>query len=273
MIELPEARTIARDLRKEVLWKTIQSVSGNFTDHKFTFYHGDPNTYHEQLKNKTVTAIIDRDFYVELEIEDRVLVFRDGANIRWYERSQQFKKSKLLLSFTDGSCLNVTTSMYAAICVFQKDDIWQDPYYQKELQSLSPIDGSFTFDEFIYKLDETSQKLSIKAFLATQQRFSGIGNGVCQDILFHARLLPKRKMYTLNSSELKTLYVAVKQTLQRMADAGGRDSEKTIYGTKGGYRCIMCAGHYREGCPICGGSIQKEQYLGGSVYYCPHCQK
>ena len=38
MIELPEARTIAADLRKEVLGKTIQSVSGNFTDHKFTFY-------------------------------------------------------------------------------------------------------------------------------------------------------------------------------------------------------------------------------------------
>ena len=46
MIELPEARTIAADLRREVLGKTIQSVSGNFTDHKFTFYYGNPDTYH-----------------------------------------------------------------------------------------------------------------------------------------------------------------------------------------------------------------------------------
>lgn len=60
MIELPEARTIAADLRKEVLGKTIQSVSGNFTDHKFTFYYGDPDTYHDRLKNKAVTAVVER---------------------------------------------------------------------------------------------------------------------------------------------------------------------------------------------------------------------
>lgn len=132
MIELPEARTIAADLRKEVLGKTIQSVSGNFTDHKFTFYYGNPDTYHDRLKNKAVTAVVERSFYVELEIEDEVLTFRDGANIRWFAKPQQFKKSKLLLMFTDGSCLHVTTSMYAAIHVFPKTEGAQDAYFMRQ---------------------------------------------------------------------------------------------------------------------------------------------
>ena len=273
MIELPEARTIAADLRKEVLGKTIQSVSGNFTDHKFTFYYGNPDTYHDRLKNKAVTAVVERSFYVELEIEDEVLTFRDGANIRWFAKPQQFKKSKLLLMFTDGSCLHVTTSMYAAIHVFPKTEGAQDAYYEAELKSCSLLDECFTYDNFLSKLHHETEKLSVKAFLATKQRFIGIGNGVCQDILFYAGLHPKRKMNTLTKDEINTLFFSMKQTLQQMVQEGGRDSEKIIYGEKGGYHCVMSAGHYKDGCPKCGGRIQKEQYLGGSIYYCPHCQK
>ena len=118
-----------------------------------------------------------------------------------------------------------------------------------------------------------TEKLSVKAFLATKQRFIGIGNGVCQDILFYAGLHPKRKMNTLTKDEINTLFFSMKQTLQQMVLEGGRDSEKNIYGEKGGYHCVMSAGHYKDGCPKCGGRIQKEQYLGGSIYYCPHCQK
>ena len=25
-------------------------------------------------------------------------------------------------------------------------------------------------------------------------------------------------------------------------------------------------------CPACGGTIKKEAYLGGNIYYCPVCQ-
>lgn len=273
MIELPEARTIAADLRREVLGKTILRVSGNFTDHKFTFYYGNPDTYHDRLKNKAVTAVIERSFYVELEIQDEILTFRDGANIRWFAQPQQFKKSKLLLIFTDGSCLHVTTSMYAAIHVFPKAEGSQDAYYETALKSCSVLDERFTYDCFLSKLNHETGKLSVKAFLATKQRFVGIGNGVCQDILFYAGLHPKRKMNTLTKNEVYALFSSMKQTLQRMVQEGGRDSEKSIYGIKGGYRCVMSAGHYKDGCPTCGGAIQKEHYLGGSIYYCPHCQK
>ena len=210
---------------------------------------------------------------MELEIEDEVLTFRDGANIRWFAKPQQFKKSKRLLMFTDGSCLHVTTSMYAAIHVFPKTEGAQDAYYEAELKSCSLLDECFTYENFLSKLHHETEKLSVKAFLATKQRFIGIGNGVCQDILFYAGLHPKRKMNTLTKDEINTLFFSMKQTLQQMVQEGGRDSEKNIYGEKGGYHCVMSAGHYKDGCPKCGGRIQKEQYLGGSIYYCPHCQK
>ena len=86
MIELPEAYAIADDLEKEILGKTIIDLGGNYTDHKFTFYEGNPNSYKELLVGKKVTGIIKRNYYVEIVIENYRLTFRDGANIRYYQK-------------------------------------------------------------------------------------------------------------------------------------------------------------------------------------------
>ena len=274
MIELPEARTLARDLRKEILGKTVVLIGGNFTDHKFTFYLGDPETYSFLLTGKKVTGINDRNFYVEIEIEDYLLLMRDGANIRYYASGEiRPVKSKLLVEFDDGSCINVTVAMYAFIGLQKKDGAIDNMYYALELAGVGALDREFSFEFFLSLLNETTRKLSTKAFLATEQRILGIGNGVVQDILFNAGLHPKRKMNTLDNAELKTLYDSVISTLSEMLEQGGRDTEKTIYGTEGGYRTILSSKTYKHGCPKCGAEIIKEQYLGGSIYYCPACQK
>ena len=273
MIELPEARTIARDLRKEILGKTVVLVGGNYTDHKFTFYSGDPNTYHDQLAGKKVTDIIDRNFYIEIELGDVLLLMRDGANIRYFASGQEHpQKSKLLVAFDDGSFINVTTSMYSFIGLQDKNGEIENKYYALEVNGVGALDKAFTRDYFIGLIDKTSLKLSTKAFLATEQRILGIGNGVVQDILFNAGFHPKRKMETLNDAEIDLLYDSVLNTLTKMVAEGGRDTEKTIYGTEGGYQTILCSKSYKNGCPSCGGEIKKEQYLGGSIYYCPNCQ-
>lgn len=273
MIELPEARAIALDLKKEILGKTIINVGGNFTDHKFTFYKGDPNTYKETLIGKKVTDIIERNYYVEIEIEDYKLIFRDGANIRYYQQPKKLTKSKLLITFDDNSYINITTSMYCFIALFNKEKKLDDEYYQLELTGISPLDKDFTLSYFKSLIDDETKKLSIKAFLATKQRILGIGNGVVQDIMFNALLFPKRKINTLNDDEIKKLYNAIVSTLNKMVNDHGRDNEKDIYGNSGGYKTIMSAKSYKKGCPLCDSEIKKEQYLGGSIYYCPNCQK
>lgn len=273
MIELPEARTIASDLRKEILGKTIIDVGGNYTDHKFTFYEGDANNYKNMLVGKKVTDIIDRNYYVEIEIENYKLTFRDGANLRYYNKPAKLKKSKLLITFDDSSYLNVTTSMYCFIGLFDQSTGLDNEYYQLELTGISPLEPDFTLDYFKTLINDETAKLSIKAFLATKQRILGIGNGVVQDIMFNAKLHPKRKINSLNNDDIVTLHKSIVNTLTKMVNEHGRDSEKDIYGNPGGYQTILSAKGYKKGCPICHSEIKKEQYLGGSIYYCPNCQK
>ena len=273
MLELPEVRTIARDLRKEIQGKTITSVGGTFTGHKSTFYHDDPETYNGRLTNKRITDIIDRNFYVEIEIEDYLLLFRDGANIRYYDKKQTpSEKSKLFVTFDDGSCLNVTVLMYAFIGLYEKNAEIDNEYYLMEINRIGALDAAFSFEHFTSLIDEKTQKLSIKMFLAAEQRIPGIGNGVIQDILFNAGLRPKRKMHTLSEVGIRSLYTATINTLTAMVNQDGRDTERSIYGTEGNYKTILSNKSYKNGCPKCGSEIIKEEYKGSSIYYCPSCQ-
>lgn len=57
-----------------------------------------------------------------------------------------------------------------------------------------------------------------------------------------------------------------------IVDRGGRDTEVLLDGP-GGYPSIMSNKAFDQPCPVCSGSKVKEIYLGGSIYFCPQCQK
>jgi len=274
MIELPEARTISKDLRKTILGKTITDIKGNFKGHKFTFYIPEPETYKKLLTGKKITGLIDRNFYIEIEAEDYKIIFRDGANIRYYKPgTNEPPKSQLLIEFSDGSFLNVTVSMYACIAVFKSSESLDNKYYQLDLSGVGALDKKFTYDYFKSLITPETLKLSAKALLATEQRIPGIGNGVVQDILWNAKINPRTKIKDLSEPQIKKLYDSIIETITKMTQQNGRDTEKDIFDQPGKYQTIMSNKNYKYGCPICNSPIKKENYLGGSAYYCPVCQK
>ena len=130
-------------------------------------------------------------------------------------------------------------------------------------------------ETYFYKIisDPDLQNLSVKALLATEQRIPGLGNGVLQDILFNAGIHPKKKVCSLYAEEKKSVFVAIKLTLQYMAEKGGRDTERDLFGNLGGYKTLCSKNTAGKPCPQCGSLIQKSSYMGGSVYYCEKCQK
>lgn len=118
----------------------------------------------------------------------------------------------------------------------------------------------------------TNEKWSVKAFLATDQRIPGLGNGTLQDILFRAKINPKCKMASLTEEDKHRLFVSIKHVLAEIRDNGGRDTEKDLFGEAGQYQTILSQKTFKNPCPVCGGEIVKQAYLGGSIYYCIHCQ-
>ena len=270
MIELPEALTLAKQLNDTVKGKAIERVLPATKLHKFCWFNGEASDYDAKIKGRAIISAEGFGIYSELVFEGGIkLCVNDGINLRLIPRAEAPKDYQLLIELSDGTALVFTVAMYGGIILH--DGTYDNEYYLKSRGALSPFDHEFS-KHYYATLENAKPALSAKAFLATEQRFPGIGNGVLQDILFSSKLHPKRKISTLNSSERDNLLGCAVSTLRDMTELGGRDTEKDLFGAKGCYLTKMSKNTLAAGCPVCGGEITKEAYLGGSVYYCPHCQ-
>ena len=274
MIELPEAIGLSRLIVKEIKGKRIRNVSVNQTPHKFAWFFGDPSEYDSKLKGKVIENAYAYGSFVEIKLGNIRLILSDGINLRYFiEEKNTPQKHQLLIQFDDKTVLVATVRMYGGIWCFEgKEFDYRD--YKLAKEKPSPLS-----DEFDYKyfediiLDKNLKGKSVKAVLATEQRIPGLGNGVLQDILFNAKIHPKRKVKTLYSEDIKNLYNAIKSTLNEMVIKGGRDTEKNLHGIPGGYTTKLSRKTIKEPCVVCGGNIVKKTYMGGSIYYCERCQK
>ena len=272
MIEIPESTVIAHQIESLLVGKTIAKVVQATSPHRFTWYNGDPLKYSEMLEGRMVKGARGHGAYVDILFDkDTSLSVGDGTNLKYFPAFEEHpKKHQLLLVFDDDSFLVFTVSMYGAIFAYKGE--MDNPYHKGSLQKTSPLSDEFNeaYMESIYS--SVKKDISIKALLATEQRIPGFGNGVLQDILFNAKLNPRRKISTISDLEKSDLFHCLKVTLHSMTDKGGRDTEKDFYGNNGGYKILLSKNTYKNSCINCGDTIVKEAYLGGSVYYCPTCQ-
>ena len=272
MIELPESRCLADQLIKILKGKTILNVTVNKSPHKFVFFHGDPEGYYAKLAGKTVTGSDAFGGMAELQCEDLNLVFFDGINIRYHYAGDPIPdKHQLHIEFDDSTSITGSVQMYGGILALEKNE--EHGFYNSSKYKIKPLQSEFTESYFDNLMKNSKQNLSAKAFLATEQRIPGLGNGVLQDILFNAKINPRRKIETLSDNEKQILYNSVIQTLAEMTAGSGRDTEKDIFGVNGGYITKLSAKTKDKPCPVCGNAITREAYLGGNVYYCTTCQK
>ena len=271
MIELPECMTLARQMNASLIgWRIAQAAAGA-SPHRFAFYTGDPKGYGAALEGRVIQEARSFGGILEVSLGDIMLMFNDGANLRLHAPNSKLpEKHQLLLVFENGSALSCTVQMYAGISLCPEGAIASD-YHRVARGKPSPLGDAFS-PAWFQGLPQNNEKLSAKAFLATQQRIPGLGNGALQDILFRAHVHPRTKMASLNPDTLGLLYRAVKDTLKEMADKGGRDTEKDLYGLPGGYATQMGKANLTKPCSGCGGTRTRENYLGGNVYYCPVCQ-
>jgi formamidopyrimidine-DNA glycosylase len=274
MIELPESIVLAKQLNEAVRNKVIKKVTANQNPHKFAWFNGAPEDYDKNLCGKRIG---DTDAFggkVQIEAQDMRIGFSEGIKLRYLEKSEDIpKKHQLLIEFKDGTYLAASVQMYGGLWAFE-EGTFDNEYYLMALAAISPLSDDFNMNYFTQLMAKDGMgKLSAKAFLATEQRIPGLGNGVLQDILYNAKIHPKRKIGSLSDEEKLNLFNSLKNTLREMTDRGGRDTERDLYGNEGGYKTKMSKNTVGTACPNCGGTIVKAAYMGGSVYYCEGCQR
>jgi formamidopyrimidine-DNA glycosylase len=265
--------TLARDINKTVSGKRIVNVVAACSPHKFAWYYGDPSKYHDTLAGKTIEQAYEYGGLVEIITGTSVILIGDGVGLRYHGPNESHpKKHQLLIEFADSSAMSASVQMYGGLWCFPAGE-FDNPYYKTAKEKPSPLSEEFNeayFNKLISSQDV--QKLSAKAFLATEQRIPGLGNGVLQDILWNAKIHPKRKIDKLSVDGEALIFHSIKMVLKDMTEHGGRDTEKNLFGQNGGYKTRMSKNSAGTPCPVCSGIIKKESYMGGSVYYCEKCQ-
>lgn len=136
-----------------------------------------------------------------------------------------------------------------------------------------PLDKEFTVAVFKKALQRHSK--NIKATLLDQKIIAGLGNIYVDEVLWAARINPKRSAISLETSEINALWRSIRVILKKAIKYRGTTFSDYVdsFGRRGGFsRFLKVYGRVRQACAYCGGPIAKLKLAGRGTHYCPRCQ-
>jgi len=210
---------------------------------------------------------------VEVEPGYTLILGGGGERIVYHRSAESLpKKYQLYLHYTDGTYLTVTVQGWGSAFLLETEQVPQHKFIN--LTNPSPLSDAFSADFFHAQFEalKPDDSRSVKFFMISKPGVLGVGNGYLQDILWQARIHPRRRAVSLTHTDQQALYAAIRAKLQEMVDGGGRDGDFDLFDHPGGYKRILCSKTVGQPCQNCGTPIEKAAYLGGAVYFCPKCQ-
>jgi formamidopyrimidine-DNA glycosylase len=275
MIELPEALTLATQMGETITGKEFARAEVAEGRPKFLFVTPEPPALSLRLVGRRVTGVSSKGKWIfsRLDNGETLTLGEFGGRLHYHAPGEDLpKKRHVTLEFTDGGALTLAIRMWGFLGVQTPIELAKHPY--AGTLGPSPMDDDFTLARWNEVLDTylESESKPVKAFLTHEANICGLGNGYLQDILFRAKLSPKRNVGSLDARDRASLYHAIRDTLEEAVDLGGRDTERTLFAEPGGYVPLLDKRAKGQPCARCGTPIERIQYLGGSCYLCPGCQ-
>lgn len=120
-----------------------------------------------------------------------------------------------------------------------------------------------------------SRRAQIKPLLLDQKVVSGIGNIYVDEILYDARLHPRRKANTLSEDEWEALYAAIRSNLAAGVEHRGTTVRlyRDVLDRPGEHQnYLRVFEKHGQPCPGCEGEVVREKVSGRPTHFCPGCQ-
>lgn len=271
MLEYPESYTIARQMGKVLLGKTV--ASGEYVNPNANIFNpeGVPGCYHHGVGG-TVSAVTycAPDIFITLDNGYGVLFRQGGGKIRYYDPlSGEPGKYNYRFAFSDGSGLTYSVQLWSYGVDVIDHAAWASRVRSGEEMRFQPLDGSFEEYMAFVKSHMDDPKQAIKAYLT--KSMAGIMSTFAGEILLQGRIHPAVHIGKLDGGAHKRIYNAMHDVLTRACEMGGRTSEYDLYGHPGGYRAMSERKHIGAPCPFCGNPLEKAS-VGGITACCQKCQ-
>jgi formamidopyrimidine-DNA glycosylase len=159
------------------------------------------------------------------------------------------------------------------IHAMKDDELKQSYVYRRDFNPnvISPIDEEFTSKRFLKLLVDNNRMLK-SVLVGKDAVVVGLSNSAFQDIIYRAKLHPKRKASELNDNEKQALFDAIRLVLKERMRLNGKEQFHDLYGNQGSYTPAMGPNMKQQNCKVCETPIEKLGVGGGHVYLCPQCQ-
>lgn len=269
-MELPELIILSRQMKKEIVGKRISKVEvANPKCLNMPF-----GQLEKTVIGKTINSVESKGKWLFIKLDsDYVLLFNPGmgADIIYFKPDDKLpEKYQIKITLDDKTGFTIRVWWFCHLHLMLENKLGEHKLTAK--LGMTPLDKRFMLGYFKQLLRK--RRGNIKNFLLDQKNMAGIGNVYIQDILFNAKLHPKRKIPSLTETEIKTLYNSIRTVLKESIDSAGLAYEKDFYGNKGGYDMQRFKIAYKPGkpCPKCQTTIIKIKTGSNSSFICPNCQ-
>ncbi|MHA2214237.1 MAG: zinc finger domain-containing protein, partial [Candidatus Thorarchaeota archaeon] len=197
-----------------------------------------------------------------------------GGEIRLHTSGEELpKKRHFKVDFTDGHIMTIRLKSMGGILALDDKELVRSWAYTRDMEGgMSPLDEKeFTFQNLFEALHENNK--GMKTLLVGKDAVVvGFGNAAYQEIIFHAKIHPKRKGLDLEEKEVHSQYGAIREVVKKRIAKKGKDQFVDLYGNPGKHELIMGSNFRDQPCPRCGTPITRAAMGGGHVHFCSVCQ-
>ena len=277
-IELPEAKILADQMNKELKGKRIKSYClrdcGKLQ--KIGFINRDNKSF-DQLVNRKVESVTSRGNSIRVKLDEGMNIILSpeyGGEIFYHSTEGTVpEKIHLKIDFSDKTALTVRFTSMGGMRVLKDTELMDSYVFKRDFNTeiLSPIDEDFTFERFSRLLSDNNRALK-PMLVGKDAVLVGLNNSAFQDVIYRAKLHPRRKASELSLDEQKALYNSVKLVLRERLRLNGKSQFLDLYQNPGRYISAMGPNMRKKNCPICESPTQELSLGGGKVFVCPKCQ-
>lgn len=269
MPELPEVTTIATDIEKNLIGRTISAVKLTSLGENLRIKaHQDLD---QLLTGKKIEGAQRRAKYliIKLSNDDQLVIHLKltGQLLLREKGSKPDEFTRLVLNLDNGAQLRFCDRNGAAEAFIVTD--------------FTPIEDKLGPEPFLISVEQlktsflNTEKKTVKEALVDQKIIAGVGNIYVDEALFLAKMNPFTSPKSITTEVASVLIDAVRQVLNEGIEHRGTtiDSYRDLFGNPGGHqKYLRVYGKERKPCPTCNEPIQYTEIGGRRTFYCLFCQ-
>jgi len=270
MPELPEVEYVARQLRADLVGRTILSVDVRWAR---AVQGMDPSEFMARIADRTVVSIGRRGKYLLIELDDgQTLVIhrRMSGNVAFAPGPDAEPYVRVAFALDDGRWL-----LYTDPRKFGRLALAATGTLDETLPALGPepLNEAFTARVLAERL--AGRRTRIKAALLDQSVVAGLGNIYADEALFRAGIHPQTPAGTLGHRQVQALCDAIRETLLVGIENGGTTfgRHRDAYNEVGrNVEHLLVYRRSGQPCARCGAPIQRITVAQRGTHFCPSCQ-